>query len=138
VLDESDEIGSRFVQASMTLSVGESTVASTHAEGAGPVDALTRAMRRELEKWYPAIADMRLETFTVTALDVSINDSAAYVRVTASFNADGYAPWITAGVSSDLNQAALMAIVDGFHEWLVKKQVENPKKYETAVKVLTH
>ena len=25
------------------------------------------------------------------------------------------------GVSSDMNQAALMAIVDGFHEWLLKK-----------------
>jgi 2-isopropylmalate synthase len=27
---------------------------------------------------------------------------------------------MTAGVSSDLNQAALMAIVDGFHYWLLK------------------
>jgi 2-isopropylmalate synthase len=26
---------------------------------------------------------------------------------------------VTAGVSSDLNQAALMAIVDGFHYWLL-------------------
>jgi len=36
-----------------------------------------------------------------------------------SFNADGHEPWTTAGVSSDLNQAALMAIVDGFHYWLL-------------------
>ena len=67
---------------------------------------MTKAMRRELEKWYPAIAKMRLGTFTVTALDVSANDSAAYVRVTVSFHADGYAPWITAGVSSDMNQSS--------------------------------
>jgi hypothetical protein len=40
------------------------------------------------------------------------------VRVTLSFHADGHEPWTTAGVSSDLNQAALMAIVDGFHYWL--------------------
>jgi hypothetical protein len=26
---------------------------------------------------------------------------------------------VTAGVSGDLNQAALMAIVDGFHYWLL-------------------
>jgi hypothetical protein len=38
-----------------------------------------------------------------------------------SFHADGHEPWITAGVSSDLNQAALMAIVDGFHYWLLRK-----------------
>jgi 2-isopropylmalate synthase len=119
VLDESDETGNRYVQASMQLSVGESNVVTTRAEGAGPVDALTKAMRHELEKWYPAIAHMRLGTFTVTAIDVSAQDTAAHVRVTVSFNADGHEPWITAGVSSDLNQAALMAIVDGFHYWLL-------------------
>jgi 2-isopropylmalate synthase len=130
VFDESDEIGSRFVQAFITLTVGDSTmaassVATSRAEGAGPVDALTKAMRKELEKWYPALAEMRLGTFTVAALDVSAHDSAAHVRVTVSFHADGHetriAPWITAGVSSDLNQAALMAIVDGFQYWLLKK-----------------
>jgi len=120
VFDESDELGNRFVQAFMTLSVGESTLATTRAEGAGPVDALTKAMRHELEKWYPELARMRLGTFTVTALDVSAHDSAAHVRVTVSFHADGHEPWITAGVSSDMNQAALMAIVDGFNFWLLQ------------------
>ncbi len=141
VFDESDEIGSRFVQAFITLTVGDSTmaassvatsraegagpaVATTRAEGAGPIDALTKAMRKELEKWYPALAEMRLGTFTVAALDVSAHDSAAHVRVTVSFHADGHEPWITAGVSSDLNQAALMAIVDGFQTWLLKKAAE--------------
>ena len=104
----------------MLLSIGDSTVTTTRAEGAGPVDALTKAMRQELEKWYPAITQMRLGTFSVTAIDVSAHDSAAHVRVTVSFHADGHEPWITAGVSSDLNQAALMAIVDGFHYWLLK------------------
>jgi len=120
VLDESDETGNRYVQASMLLSIGDSAAATTRAEGSGPVDALTKAMRRELEKWYPALAQMRLGTFSVTALDVSAHDSAAHVRVTVSFYADGHEPWKTAGVSSDLNQAALMAIVDGFHYWLMK------------------
>ena len=120
VFDESDEIGNRFVQAFMTLSIGDSTVTTTRAEGAGPVDALTKAMRHELEKWYPALAKMHLGTFSVRAIDVSAHDSAAYVRVTVSFHADGYEPWITAGVSSDMNQAALMAIVDGFDYWMDK------------------
>jgi 2-isopropylmalate synthase len=119
VLDESDETGDRYVQASMQLSVGDSAVATTRAEGSGPVDALTKAMRSELEKWHPVLAAMRLGTFSVTALDVSAHDTAAHVRVTVSFHADGHEPWTTAGVSSDLNQAALMAIVDGFHYWLL-------------------
>jgi 2-isopropylmalate synthase len=122
VFDESDEIGNRFVQAFMTLSVGDSKLATSRAEGAGPVDALTKAMRKELEKWYPVLALMKLGTFTVTALDVAAQDSAAHVRVTVSFQADGREPWITAGVSSDLNQAALNAIVDGFDYWLSQNE----------------
>jgi 2-isopropylmalate synthase len=128
VFDESDEIGGRFVQAFMTLSVGDSMVATTRAEGSGPVDALTKAMRYELDKTYPTLKHMRLGTFTVAALDVSAHDSAAHVRVTVSFNADGHEPWTTAGVSSDLNQAALMAIVDGFHYWLLKQPGESGEK----------
>ena len=121
VLDESDEVGSRYVQASMALVIGDSSVATTRAEGAGPVDAMTKALRRELEKWYPSTAEMRLGTFTVTALDVKAQDTAAHVRVTVSFHADGHEPWVTAGVSSDLNQAALMAIMDGFEDWLRRR-----------------
>ena len=120
VIDESDETGNRYVQASMLLSIGEATVKTTRAEGAGPVDALTKAMRRELEKWHPATAQMHLGRFSVTAIDVSSHDTAAHVRVTVSFHADGQEPWTTAGVSSDLNQAALMAIVDGFDYWLLQ------------------
>lgn len=125
IVDESDLAGSRFVQASIALSIGEDKIASSRAEGEGPVDALSRAMRQELEKWYPVIVEMRLDTFSVTALDVSAHDTAAYVRVTVSFHADGQQPWTTAGVSSDLNQAALMAIEDGFNFWLLRS--EEPK-----------
>jgi 2-isopropylmalate synthase len=64
---------------------------------------------------------MRLGTFTVAALDVRAHDSAAHVRVTVSFQAEGHEPWTTSGVSSDMNQAALMAIVDGFQYWLLIK-----------------
>jgi 2-isopropylmalate synthase len=103
----------------MSLAIGNSEVVTSRAEGSGPVDALTKTMRQELENWYPAIRQMRLDTFSVTAIDVSAHDTAARVRVTVSFHADGHAPWTTAGVSSDLNQAALMAIVDGFHYWLI-------------------
>jgi 2-isopropylmalate synthase len=120
VFDESDEAGTRFVQAFMTMAVDEGKLVTTRAEGAGPVDAMTRAMRRELEKWYPSLAQMRLGTFSVTAVDVSAHDSAACVRVTVSFHADGHGPWVTAGVSSDMNQAALAAIMDGFQYWLLQ------------------
>jgi 2-isopropylmalate synthase len=128
VHDESDEAGGRYIQAHMALTVGDSGVATARAQGAGPVDALTRTMREILDERYPALAQMKLGTFTVTALDIAAHDSAAHVRVTASFNADGHEPWVTAGVSSDLNQAALMAIVDGFHHWLlIRTEASAPK-----------
>jgi 2-isopropylmalate synthase len=129
VFDESDEAGNRFVQAFMSLGIGDSTIRTTRAEGEGPVDALTRAMRHELEKWYPSLQRMKLGRFSVTAIDVSAHDSAAHVRVTVSFHADGHDPWITAGVSSDLNQAALMAIVDGFHYWLLHQPGNQPGQH---------
>jgi len=78
---------------------------------------------------------------------VRAQDSAAHVRVTVSFIADGHDPWVTSGVSSDLNQAALMAIVDGFHYWLlmqngkadqIGKPAEAPKSApETAAQPVT-
>jgi len=122
VLDEADETGERYVQASVLLSLEKNKISTSRAEGAGPVDALTRALRQELVQSYPVTKQMRLGTFTVTAIDVSAQDTAAHVRVTVSFHADGHEPWITAGVSSDLNQAAMLAIVDGFQYWLLRSE----------------
>ena len=114
VADENEPGGGRHVKATMKLEVDGHALTAA-AEGAGPVDALTRAMRSELERHCPELKSIRLGTFSVTAIDVSAQDTAARVRVVVSFHADGREPWKTAGVSSDLNQAALMAIVDGFH-----------------------
>ncbi len=134
VLDESDQSGNRYVQAAMSLAIGGSELITARAEGSGPVDALTKAMRQELENWYPAIRLMRLDTFSVTAIDVSAHDTAAHVRVTVSFHAEGNEPWTTSGVSSDLNQAALMAIVDGFHYWLLKSAGQLGAESNAAVR----
>ena len=129
--DELDEAGAHYVQAFMSLSHADGAIATARAEGAGPVDAMTHAMRSQLEVWYPALKRMHLGRFSVTALDVSAHDSAAHVRVTVSFEADGpedreTAPWITAGISSDMNQAALLAIIDGFQYWLLQQTPPSP------------
>jgi 2-isopropylmalate synthase len=54
--------------------------------------------------------------------------------VTVSFHAEGNEPWTTSGVSSDLNQAALMAIVDGFHYWLLKSAGQLGAESNAAVR----
>jgi 2-isopropylmalate synthase len=132
VHDEYDEAGTHFVQAFMSLSHADGTIVTARAEGTGPVDAMTRAMRRELEEWYPALKRMHLGRFSVTALDVSAHDSAAHVRVAVSFQAEGREPWITAGISSDMNQAALLAILDGFQYWLLHQATESTPTDTTA------
>ncbi|HEY2857875.1 MAG TPA: alpha-isopropylmalate synthase regulatory domain-containing protein [Terracidiphilus sp.] len=135
--DEFDEAGTHFVQAFMSLIHADGTIVTDRAEGTGPVDAMTRAMRRQLEKWYPALERMHLGRFSVTALDVSAHDSAARVRVTVSFQAEApegrqIAPWVTAGISSDMNQAALLAIVDGFQYWLLQQPANNNAPEDAA------
>ncbi|WP_058185838.1 alpha-isopropylmalate synthase regulatory domain-containing protein [Terracidiphilus gabretensis] len=139
VFDESDESGKRYVQASISLAIN-GVILTSRSEGEGPVDALTRAMRRELDKWYPDLQRMRLGRFSVTAIDVSALDSAARVRVTVSFTADGHdthttESWTTAGVSSDMNQAALNAILDGFHYWLLQTTVHAIEKQPVSTAI---
>jgi len=137
VLDESDETGNRYVAGVDVAGGWRGKVTTTRAEGSGPVDALTKAMRQELEKWYPAVAQLRLDTFSVTAIDVVAHDTAAHVRVTVSFHAGGTRRGPTAGVSSDLNQAALMAIVDGFHYWLLITRVGMKARTRALTRIKT-
>ncbi|MCZ7655313.1 MAG: hypothetical protein M5R42_15130 [Rhodocyclaceae bacterium] len=52
----------------------------TAAEGDGPVNALDKAVRKALERFYPAIGEIRLTDYKVRVLD-SKQASAAKVRV---------------------------------------------------------
>jgi hypothetical protein len=45
--------------------------------------------------------------------------------VRLSFHVEGYKPWVTARVSSDMNQSALMTILDGF-QYLLMEQDKPP------------
>ena len=50
------------------------------AEGEGPVDALDRALRQALNKFYPGLKDMHLTDYKVRVLDTK-EGTAAKVRV---------------------------------------------------------
>jgi hypothetical protein len=41
--------------------------------------------------------------------------------VRLSFHVEGHKPWVTARVSSDMNQSALMTILDGFQHSLLEQ-----------------
>ncbi len=79
------------------------------AEGDGPVNALDLALRKTLLDFYPALSKMRLKDFKVRVLDSG--GTASTVRVSIE-STDGEHIWSTVGVSSNIIQACLKALVD--------------------------
>jgi len=76
----------------------------TADEGQGPVNALDKALRKALEKFYPQIAEMKLTDYKVRVLD-SNSATAAKVRVLIE-STDGKEVWTTIGVSRTLLKPA--------------------------------
>ncbi len=90
----------------------------TAAEGDGPVNALDNAVRKALERFYPAIKEMKLTDFKVRVLDSDMA-SAAKVRVLIE-SADQFESWTTIGVSTDIINASWLALVDAIEYKLVR------------------
>jgi len=90
----------------------------TAAEGDGPVNALDKAVRRALEKFYPQIKEMKLADYKVRVLD-SASATAAKVRVLIE-STDGDEVWTTIGVSTDIIDASWKALVDSIEYKLIK------------------
>ena len=90
----------------------------TAAEGEGPVNALDKALRKALERFYPQIKDIRLTDFKVRVLD-SQKATAAKVRVLIE-TTDGEDVWNTVGVSTDIIDASWKALVDSIEYKLLK------------------
>lgn len=92
----------------------------TAAEGDGPVNALDKAMRKALERFYPAIAEVRLTDYKVRVLD-SNQATAAKVRVLIE-SADPHESWTTTGVSTDVIEASWRALIDAIEYKLMRDQ----------------
>lgn len=89
------------------------------AEGDGPVHALDRALRLVLEQFYPEIADVQLVDYKVRVLDHTEATDAS-VRVTIT-TADSKNEWVTMGVSTNIIEASLIALVDSLEYKLLRK-----------------
>lgn len=93
----------------------------TAAEGDGPVNALDKAVRKALERFYPEIKGMKLTDYKVRVLD-SACATAAKVRVLIE-STDGREVWTTIGVSTDIIDASWKALVDSIDYMLIKNNV---------------
>jgi 2-isopropylmalate synthase len=91
----------------------------TAAEGNGPVNAMDLALRKALYKFYPSLQKMTLSDFKVRVLDGD-NTTAAKVRVQIE-STNGEDVWHTVGVSTDIMEASLKALVDSIEYTLLKE-----------------
>ena len=95
----------------------------TAADGNGPVNALDRAVRKALERFYPVLREVRLVDYKVRVID-SKDATASKVRVLIR-STDGKDAWNTIGVSGNIIEASLMALLDSIEYKLMKSGVRS-------------
>lgn len=99
----------------------------TAAEGDGPVNALDKALREALEVFYPELKDVHLTDYKVRVLDTK-EATAAKVRVLIT-STDGKDDWTTVGVSTDIIEASLIALIDSIEVKLLRVLENKMKAY---------
>lgn len=88
------------------------------ADSVGPVEALDKALRNALTKFYPSLKDMYLTDFKVRVLDTK-EAAAARVRVLIE-SQDNHDAWTTVGVHENIIEASWEALVDSIEYKLLK------------------
>ena len=104
--------------ATVKVQVGDE-VTHTAAEGDGPVNALDGALRTALAKFFPQLKKVTLTDYKVRILD-SATGTAAKTRVLIQ-STDGKREWGTVGVSENIIEASLQALVDSMEYALMRK-----------------
>jgi 2-isopropylmalate synthase len=105
-------------EATVRVRVGDKTQHEV-AEGDGPVNALDSALRAALGKSFPKLKKVTLTDYKVRILD-SATGTAAKTRVLIA-SSDGQREWGTVGVSENIIEASLQALMDSMEYALVRK-----------------
>jgi 2-isopropylmalate synthase len=93
----------------------------TVAEGNGPVNALDRALRKDLGVYRDAIADLELTDYRVRILN---GGTAAVTRVLIESTDSTGDSWFTVGVSENIVDASFEALTDSMTYKLLRAGVE--------------
>ncbi|HRV09225.1 MAG TPA: citramalate synthase [Acidobacteriota bacterium] len=106
-----DQVGGNGMisEATVKVSVGDLSE-HTAAEGNGPVNALDRATKKALGRFFPELTKVHLIDYKVRVLDAR-QGTAAKVRVLIE-STDGEESWTTVGVSTNVIEASWYAITD--------------------------
>ncbi|MGA3163810.1 MAG: citramalate synthase [Verrucomicrobiota bacterium] len=105
-------------EATVRVRVGDEYAHSV-AEGDGPVNALDGALRLALVRFFPQLKKVTLTDYKVRILD-SVTGTAAKTRVLIQ-STDGKREWGTVGVSENIIEASLQALVDSMEYALLRK-----------------
>jgi 2-isopropylmalate synthase len=89
------------------------------ADGDGPVNALDAALRLALARFFPRLEKVQLVDYKVRILD-GASGTAAKTRVLIT-STDGKREWGTVGVSENIIDASLQALVDSMEYALLRK-----------------
>jgi 2-isopropylmalate synthase len=106
-------------EATIRVKVGPHEV-HTAALGNGPVNALFKALLKAMIRFYPRLAEMRLEDYKVRVLP-GTGSTDAKVRVLIE-SRDAHDRWGTVGVSFDIIEASWQALVDSINYKLFKDE----------------
>jgi 2-isopropylmalate synthase len=104
-------------EATVKVRVGEKR-AHTVSDGDGPVNALDAALRTALIKFFPSLSKVQLTDYKVRIIDTGTG-TAAKTRVLLE-STDGSEVWSTVGVSENIIEASLQALVDSMEYALLK------------------
>ena len=105
-------------EATVRVRVGEE-IAHTVAEGDGPINALDGALRRALVEFFPSLKTIDLTDYKVRIIN-GTTGTAAKTRVLIT-SGDGKREWGTVGVSENIIEASLQALVDSMEFALLKR-----------------
>ena len=98
----------------------DNEIEHTAADGVGPVDALNKALRKALLRFFPELSVVRLTDYKVRVLNEQ-DGTSAKVRVLIE-SSDGTSSWSTVGVSENIIEASWQALSDSLNYKLLKSR----------------
>jgi 2-isopropylmalate synthase len=105
-----------FTEATVKVKIGDEVLISA-AEGNGPVNALDRALRKDLGRYQAYIDGLELVDFKVRILN---GGTGATTRVLIESKTNDGQSWFTVGVSENIIDASFQALMDSLIYRLVK------------------
>lgn len=130
VQSELSDAGADATQATVALRV-DGRRELLVAEGVGPVDALSNALRGVLIAFYPSLEQVHLADYKVRVVSPE-DGTAAYVRVLVEHR-NGNETWNTVGVSTNILEASWQAIADGIRYALMREGARPVRSMKEAL-----